>query len=79
MTKDTFLSFRFESSDGDDVSAVPFRNPDGTMGGWVATNAEVGTGVYIEKGAIIGPGARILEGTRVKQGTIVEPNTVFGV
>lgn len=78
VEKSSSQTFTFESDGGKRISAVLFRNPDGTAGGWVASNASIGHDVYIEKGAVVGPSARVLDGKRVPRGTVVAPGATFG-
>lgn len=68
--------FTFEIA-GQNVGAVRFVNPDGSTGGWVATNAEIGKGAYIDRGAVVGPCAKVPSGSHVPSGAIVSPKATF--
>lgn len=75
MTQVHTATFEFAEDDGTTVSALRHKNPDGSLGGWVATNAFVEEGAYVEAGAIVPPGTHVSKGERVvaEQVTSIEP------
>lgn len=56
------------------VSWLPHTNPDGSIGGSVASTAEVGLNVTIGKTAIILPGAKVPDNTVVALGVVYTPD-----
>ena len=63
--------FVFVEPDGTTESAVRRKNPDGTIGGWVARSARVHPSAIIEPDAIVEPGANVGRNERVENGTVV--------
>lgn len=68
MSSQLSSSFAFVDSRGEKVEAVRHKNPDGSLGGWVARNAHVGHRAIVEPGALVEPGATVKIGQRVKRG-----------
>ena len=63
------------NDDGTSVSAFRHKNPDGSLGGWVAADAIVEDGAYVEPGAIVLPGRHVSKDERVtaEEITSIEP------
>jgi carbonic anhydrase/acetyltransferase-like protein (isoleucine patch superfamily) len=53
------------------VTAHRWKNPDGTLGGFVADNAQVHSTATVELGGMVAPLAIVAPGQIVKQGEIV--------
>lgn len=63
--------FEFPQPDGTSVLGHRFINPDGNVGGWVADDAVVEEGAYIEVGAVVFPKSHIRAGEHVKPEAIM--------
>ena len=68
MTRQTCT---FTDNLGQKIPGKRWRNPDGSLGGWVANTAEIAPSAIIEPGAMVCPGVSIGEGFVVKAGAIV--------
>lgn len=66
-------SCTFVNPDGSQVKGYRWRNPDGSVGGWVAATARVHPTAIVQLGAMVAAGAVIPEGAVVKKGEIVGP------
>ena len=64
-------SFAFVDPDGRREKAFRRRNPDGTVGGWIAKTAQVHPTAFVEPDAIVEPGAVVGPQQRVKNGEVV--------
>lgn len=74
MKDNLHSSFAFVDGHGRTIKAVRHINPDGSLGGWVASTAKVGLGAFIEPGALIEPEAVVRPGQHVRKNErIVEP------
>ena len=51
--------------DGTPISASRHLNPDGSLGGWVASTAAAPSDCWIHRDAIVLPGVRLASGTRI--------------
>ncbi len=47
----------FENAVGEEIPAVIFMNPDGSIGGLVAATAQIAEGSFVAASAIVGPDA----------------------
>lgn len=57
---------------GDDiVAAKRWKNPDGSVGGWVADTAKIDSSATIEFDAVVEPEAVVGPNVRVKNGTVI--------
>jgi len=61
-------TFTFIGGDGRRVKATRRANPDGSVGGWVAENAEVHPSAIIDVDAIVEPGAIVGENEHLAAG-----------
>lgn len=71
------VPFIFVMSNGERVEAHRHRNPDGTIGGWVADNAKVSVHALVETGAIVGPRARVRAGRIVHTRKYLDEGEVY--
>jgi UDP-3-O-[3-hydroxymyristoyl] glucosamine N-acyltransferase len=72
MSEDHCFAFIF--SNGMRESATRHRNPDGSVGGWVAKSARIDPTAVIEPDAVVGPDAIIEKGQVIRNGqTIMGP------
>ncbi|MDR3548527.1 MAG: hypothetical protein P4M11_09735 [Candidatus Pacebacteria bacterium] len=63
-------SFVFYLEDGTRVPAHRRKNPDGTVGGWVADTAIVDAMAIVEVDAIVRPGAIVGIGAVIRNGEV---------
>ena len=63
--------FTFVLDDGKRELATRRRNPDGTLGGWVAASARVHETAVVAFDAVVHPGAVVGPGDVVHDGDIV--------
>lgn len=61
----------FQLPDGSSVTGTRWKNPDGSVGGWVAKTAKVDPSATIEFNAMVGPDVV------VEQGEIVQSDRVM--
>ncbi len=61
-------TFTFVSADGQRIEANRRTNPDGSVGGWVAGNADVHPTAIINVDAIVEPGAIVGENEHLAAG-----------
>ncbi len=75
MTQVHTGTFEFAEENGRNVDAARHKNPDGSLGGWVANTATVDDGAYVEAGAIVPPGTHVKKGERIvaEKVTSIEP------
>lgn len=71
-------TYTFIEPDGTRIKARRRKNPDGSIGGWVADNAVVGPNAIVEPGAVVEPRAVVPSGLTVRSGKIVQFSTTFG-
>lgn len=64
-------AFTFVDPRGRKEKGVRRRNPDGSIGGWVAQSAKVHPTAFVQVDAIVEPKAVVSENAVVKTGTIV--------
>lgn len=63
--------FTFVDSNNEREQAHRRKNPDGSVGGWVAESAQVHPTAIVEIDAIVEPGAIVEEGVTVLNGAVV--------
>lgn len=61
----------FFREDGSRVEARRHINPDGSLGGWVATTARVHPSAIVEPGGLVGPESDVGPGQIVRNGEII--------
>lgn len=64
-------AFTFVDPRGRKEKGIRRRNPDGSVGGWVARSAKVHPSAVVHVDAIVEPGAVVTENAIVRNGTIV--------
>lgn len=47
------------------------RNPDGSVGGWIPSSADIDPSAYVGPSALINPGAKLGPGGRVSDGQML--------
>lgn len=57
--------------DGAKHELFRYRNPDGSIGGWVSVSSELCPDVVVDDSAIVGPGIRLSENS------VVGPNSIL--
>lgn len=55
--------------DGKAKPAKRYVNPDGSPGGWVSTDAVIGSGVFIHRTSVVGPWGNVEPGAIIGAGT----------
>ena len=56
----------FNEEDGTKVAGVRWKNPDGSIGGWVAETAKIDPTATVEFTAFVGPGVTVGPGMTVQ-------------
>jgi hypothetical protein len=70
MRKDVTITVT--DSDGQEVALRRRQNPDGSIGGLVADNAEVPPGLYVPFNSMVAPGACVAAGEVIPEAVIID-------
>ncbi len=75
---DCQVTVEFEMPDGKTIQGYKYTNPDGSLGGLVAKNAQVHHSAVIEEGAWVLPGAIVKANAIIYSGVTIKSNEVIG-
>ncbi len=70
-------SYTFIEPSGERIAGHRHKNPDGSVGGWVAKNATIAETAVIEPGAVVEPRATVLPDCRVPAGRTIRYRSLF--
>jgi len=73
MSRQQESTYTFVLEDGAEEAAARWKNPDGSVGGWVAESAQVAKSATIEVDAVVGPNVVIRPKQIVRNGTLQLP------